>query len=135
MKLEITFEELNAVVSKQTKCIVSVKPIHEKDAFQLSAGVGIVSVPLKLYFDKIVDGHQVVLNYKMPLGMNMLIGKIKEEISSLIPGRIVEIDTDCRQITVYLTRIESMERYFEHFEVSHFEIIDQVIQIKGELKE
>lgn len=135
MKLEITFEELNTIIAKETKDIVSIKPLVEKDAFQLSASVNIVSVPLKLYFDKIVDGHQMVFNYKIPFGMNLLIGKIKEEISSLIPGRIIEIDTDCRQITVHFTRIESMEKYFEYFEVSHFDIMDERIQIKGKLRE
>lgn len=72
-------------------------------------------------------------NYRLPFGMNMIAGKFRNALSALVLGRIAEINHE--QIIVHLTRVKTMERYFEHFEVSHFNIIDDVMQLQGKLKE
>lgn len=133
MKLEITFEELNALIQNYTEHNISVKPLSQKDSFAASIVVGIFPVEVPLTFDRVIDGHKLAFNYRLPLGMNLIAGKFKDALSALIPGRIAEIDH--QQIIVHLTRIKSMERYFEHFEVSHFEITDNIVQLHGKLKE
>ena len=133
MKLEITFEELNGLIGHYTEHNISVKPLQEKDTFMACLTIGVFPIAIPLTFDRIINGHQLAFDYKLPLGMNRLAGKFKEALSSLIPGRIAEIDH--RQIVVHLTRIKSMERYFEHLEISHFESDENTIQLQGKLKE
>lgn len=133
MKLEITFEELNALIQNYTEHDISVKPLPEKNSFAASIVVGIFPVEVTLAFDRVIDGHKLAFNYRMPFGMNMVTGKFKNTLAALIPGRIAEIDH--KQVIVHLTRIKTMERYFKHFDVSHFEIIDDVMQLQGKLKE
>lgn len=132
MKLEITFEELNGLIEHYTEHNISVKPLQEKDTFLVCLTIGVFPIAIPLTFDRIIDGHQLTFDYKLPFGMNRLAGKFKETLSSLIPRRIAEIDH--RQIVVHLTRIKSMERYFEHFEVSHFEPVNNSIKLIGKLK-
>lgn len=88
---------------------------------------------IPLTFDRVIDGHKLAFNYKLPLGMNLIAGKFKDTLSALIPGRIAEIDQQL--IVIHLTSIKSMERYFGHVEVSHFETTDKVIQLQTKLKQ
>lgn len=133
MKLEISFNEFNALIQNYTKRNISIKPLPEKDSFAASIVVGIFAVDVPLIFDRVIEGHKLAFNYRLPFGMNRIAGKFKDTLSELIPGRIAEIDY--QQIIVHLTRVKTMERYFEHFEVSHFESDPNTIQLQGKLKE
>lgn len=133
MKLEITFEELNALIHNYTEHNITVKPLPEKNSFAASIVVGIFPVNVRFTFDRVIDGHKLALNYCLPFGMNMIAGKFRTALSALVPGRIAEIDHE--QIIVYLSRVKTMEQYFEHLEVSQFEIVNDVMQLQGKLKE
>jgi hypothetical protein len=129
MKLEITFDELNTLIEKYTGHNISLKSLPAKNSFSARIVIAIFPVEVPLTFDRIIDGHKLAFDYKLPLGMNLIAGKFKNALSALIPGQITEVGR--QQIIVHLNRIEIMERYFEHFEVSHFEVIDGVLQIQG----
>lgn len=133
MKLEITFNELNALIQNYTMHNISVKPLSEKKSFAASFVVGVFPVEVPLTFDRVIEGHKLAFNYRLPFGMNMIAGKFRNALSALVPGLIAEINHE--QIIVHLTRVKTMERYFEHFEVSHFESDQSTIQLQGKLKE
>lgn len=133
MKIEITFDELNKLLKQFTRHNIVVKPLLGGNTFSMRTTIGVFAIEILLKFDRIIDGDTLAFDYKLPLGMNLLAGKFKETLSSLIPGRIAEINH--RQVVVHLTRIKHMEQYFEHFDVSHFESTDSIIQLQGRLKE
>lgn len=80
MKLEISFNEFNALIQNYTKRNISIKPLPEKDSFAASIVVGIFTVDVPLIFDRVIEGHKLAFNYRLPFGMNRIAGKFKDTL-------------------------------------------------------
>ena len=135
MKASVSYQELQKLVTEQTKQPISfefVDPKTVKVLYELNLGIMKKKVGIDL---KVLDivGTDLRVNYSAGFGMDGVVGMALNMVRDKIPAGLLEEQPD-HVLLVHLDKIDKVKPVFERIDVKDINMLAETLEIVGDFK-
>ena len=135
MKASISYQELQRLITEQTKQPISFETVDGKTIkvlYELNLGIMKKKVGIDL---KVLDivGSDLRLQYSAGFGMDGLVGMALNMVKDKIPAGLLEERPD-RVLLVHLGKIDKMKPVFDRIDVKDLNILTDALEVVGDFK-
>ena len=135
MKASVSYQELQKLVTEQTKQPISfefVDPKTVKVLYELNLGIMKKKVGIDL---KVLDivGTDLRVNYSAGFGMDGVVGMALNMVRDKIPAGLLEEQPD-HVLLVHLDKIDKVKPVFERIDVKDINMLAEALEIVGDFK-
>ena len=135
MKASVSYQELQKLVTEQTKQPISfefVDPKTVKVLYELNLGIMKKKVGIDL---KVLDivGTDLRVNYSAGFGMDGVVGMALNMVRDKIPAGLLEEQPD-HVLLVHLDKIDKVKPVFERIDVKDINMLAEALEIFGDFK-
>lgn len=135
MKASVSYQELQRLVTEQTKQPISFETVDGKTIkvlYELNLGIMKKKVGIDL---KVLDivGSDLRLQYSAGFGMDGLVGMALNMVKDKIPAGLLEERPE-RVLLVHLGKIDKMKPVFDRIDVKDLNILTDALEVVGDFK-
>ena len=135
MKASVSYQELQKLVTEQTKQPISfefVDPKTVKVLYELNLAIMKKKVGIDL---KVLDivGTDLRVNYSAGFGMDGVVGMALNMVRDKIPAGLLEEQPD-HVLLVHLDKIDKVKPVFERIDVKDINMLAEALEIVGDFK-
>lgn len=135
MKASISYQELQKLVTEQTKQPISfefVDPKTIKVMYELNLGIMKKKVGIDLKVLEIV-GTDLLVKYSAGFGMDGLVGMALGMVRDKIPAGFLEEQPD-HVLLLHLDKIDKIKSVFERIDVKDVNMLAEALEVVGDFK-
>lgn len=135
MKASISFQELQRLITDQTKQPISFEFVDDKTVkvmYEVNLGIMKKKVGLDL---KVLDvvGSDLRVQYSTGFGMDGLVGMALNMVKDKIPSGLLE-ELPGHELLVHLGTLEKVKPVFERIDVKDINILSEAMEVVGDFK-
>lgn len=135
MKASVSYQELQKLVTEQTKQPISFEFVDNKTLkvlYEINAGIFKKKVGINL---KVLDivGPCLRVKYSAGLGMDGLVGMALNMVKDKIPAGLLEEQPD-HVLLVHLDKIDNVKPVFERIDVKDVNMLAEALEVVGDFK-
>jgi hypothetical protein len=135
MKASVSYQELQKLVTEQTKQPISfefVDPKTIKVMYELNLGIMKKKVGIDLKVLEIV-GTDLLVKYSAGFGMDGLVGMALGMVRDKIPAGFLEEQPD-HVLLLHLDKIDKIKSVFERIDVKDVNMLAEALEVVGDFK-
>ena len=135
MKASISYQELQKLVTEQTKQPISfefVDPKTIKVMYELNLGIMKKKVGIDLKVLEIV-GTDLLVKYSAGFGMDGLVGMALSMVRNKIPEGLLEEQPD-HVLLVHLNKVDKLKPVFERIDLKDVNMLTEAVEVVGDFK-
>ena len=135
MKASVSYQELQKLVTEQTRQPISFEFVDEKTLkvlYELNLGI----MKKKLGVDlKVLDivGTDLRVQYSAGFGMDGMVGMALNMVRDKIPAGLLEEQPD-RVLLIHLDQIDKLKPVFERIDVKDIHMLAEALEVVGDFK-
>lgn len=135
MKASVSYQELQKLVTEQTKKPISFEFVDQKTIkvlYELNFGILRKKVGIDL---KVLDvvGTDLRVRYSTGFGMDGMMGMALNMVKDKIPAGLLEEQPD-HVLLVHLAQIEKIKPVFERIAVKDINMLAEAVEVVGDFK-
>ena len=135
MKASVSFQELQKLVTEQTKQPISFEFVDQKTVkvlYELNLGIMKKKIGIDL---KVLDivGTDLRVQYSAGFGMDGVVGMALSMLKDKIPTGLVEEEPD-HVLKLHLDKIDKLKPVFERVDVKDINMLAEALEIVGDFK-
>ena len=135
MKASVSYQELQKLVTEQTKQPISFGFVDQKTVkvlYELNLGIMKKKVGIDL---KVLDivGTDLRVRYSAGFGMDGLVGMALNMVKDKIPEGLLEEQPD-RVLLIHLDKIDKVKPVFERINVKDINMLTEALEVVGDFK-
>lgn len=135
MKASVSYQELQKLVTEQTKQPISFEFVDQKTVkvlYELNLGIMKKKIGIDL---KVLDivGTDLRVQYSAGFGMDGVVGMALSMLKDKIPTGLVEEEPD-HVLKLHLDKIDKLKPVFERVDVKDINMLAEALEIVGDFK-
>ena len=135
MKVSVSYQELQRLLTEQTNQSFSFEPVDSKTVkvlYELNLGIMKKKIGVDL---KVLDivGSDLRLQYSTGFGMDGLVGMALNLLKDKIPAGLLEERPD-RVLLVHLGQLDKIKPVFDRIDVKDLNILAEALEVVGDFK-
>lgn len=135
MKASVSYQELQKLVTEQTKQPISFEFVDQKTMkvlYELNLGIMKKKIGIDL---KVLDivGTDLRVQYSAGFGMDGLVGMALNMVRDKIPAGLLEEQSD-HVLLVHLGNVDKLKPVFERIDVKDVNMLAEALELVGDFK-
>ena len=135
MKASISYQELQKLVTEQTKQPISFEFVDQKTIkvlYEVNLGIMKKKIGIDLHVLEIL-GTDLKVQYSAGFGMDGLVGMALGMVKDKIPAGLLEELPD-RVLLLHLDKIDKIKPVFERIDVKDINMLNEALEVVGDFK-
>lgn len=135
MKASVSYQELQKLVTEQTKQPISFEFVDEKTIkvlYELNLGIMKRKVGIDLRVLDIV-GTDLRVRYSAGFGMDGIVGMALNMVRDKIPAGLLEEQPD-HVLLVHLAKVDKLQPVFERIDLKDVNMLAEALELVGDFK-
>lgn len=135
MKASVSYQELQKLVTEQTKQPISFECVDQKTIkvlYELNLGIMKKKIGIDLKVHDII-GTDLRVKYSAGFGMDSLVGMALNMVKDKIPAGLLEEQPD-HVLLVHLDKIDKIKPVFERIDVKDINMLAEALELVGDFK-
>ena len=135
MKASVSYQELQKLVTEQTKQPISFEFVDQKTIkvlYEVNLGIMKKKIGIDLHVLEIL-GTDLKVQYSAGFGMDGLVGMALGMVKDKIPAGLLEELPD-RVLLLHLDKIDKIKPVFERIDVKDINMLAEALEVVGDFK-
>lgn len=135
MKASVSYQELQKLVTEQTKQPLSFEFVDQKTIkvlYELNLGIMKKKIGIDL---KVLDivGTDLRVKYSAGFGMDGMVGMALNMVKNKIPAGLLEEQAD-HVLLVHLAKVDKLQPVFERIDLKDVNMLTEALELVGDFK-
>ena len=135
MKASVSYQELQKLVTEQTKQPINFEFVDQKTIkvlYELNLGIMKKRIGIDLHVLEVL-GTDLRVKYSAGFGMDGLVGMALNMVREKIPAGLLEEQPD-HVLLVHLGKIDKIKPVFERIDVKDINMLNEALEVVGDFK-